>query len=246
MSETPDELETTDESAADPPRRKPLECRFHGEFARWLHDAGGSLAITTYTSGKLVLVGSTGDKLAISAHKFARPMGMDLNGGRLALAVREQLLTLRWQPDGGVADATRGEFVLDRSYRTGKVNAHDVAFGRRGIYFANTRFNGIARVSESKRFVHCWRPPFISTMVAQDRCHLNGLGMRAGRPAMATAFCETDERNDWRKEDRFTSGVLVDVHAMPSWSATSACRTRRGAIGGSGGSATRGMARSRA
>lgn len=196
--------EQTDHPPEEKPRQRPLKCRCHGTFATWLYRSGGSLAITTYTSGKLVLVGGTEGKFTIQAHKFARPMGMAHNGNRLAIAVREQILTFRWE-------ATAGKFVPDQTYGTGKVNAHDVAFGRRGIYFANTRFNAIARVSARKQFVQCWLPPFISTMVAQDRCHLNGLGMQTGQPAMVTAFCETDERNDWRKEDRFTSGVLIDV-----------------------------------
>ncbi|MDZ4659573.1 MAG: TIGR03032 family protein [Bythopirellula sp.] len=195
--------EQTDESA-EKTRKPPLRCRFHGKMADWLRASGGSVAITTYTSGKLVLVGCEGQKLKFHAHKLARPMGMAVNGRRLALAVREQILTFSLSDDNTT-------IAPIRSYQTGKVNAHDLAFGQRGLYFVNTRFNGLARVSDAKRFVHCWLPPFISTMVAQDRCHLNGLGMADGKPTMATAFCETDERNDWRKEDRFTSGVLLDI-----------------------------------
>jgi uncharacterized protein (TIGR03032 family) len=183
--------------------KEPLRCRFHGRFADWLRGSGGTLAITTYTSGKLILLGCEGGKIKLQTHKLARPMGMAFNGQRLAIAVREQILTFQLTDEGN--------FVPASTYNTGKVNAHDLAFGRRGLYFVNTRFNGLARVSDKKRFVHCWLPPFISTVVAQDRCHLNGLGMRAGKPALATAFCETDERNDWRKEDRFTSGVLIDI-----------------------------------
>lgn len=192
-----------DDPAEQETRKARLRCRMHGKMAEWLRNSCGSLAITTYTSGKLVFVGAPEGQVKFHAHRFVRPMGMAVNGERLAIAVREQILTYR------LSDAQT--FTLDRSYHTGKVNAHDLAFGRRGLYFVNTRFNGLARVSETKRFVHCWLPPFISTMVAQDRCHLNGLGMIHGQPALATAFCETDERNDWRKEDRFTSGVLVDV-----------------------------------
>jgi uncharacterized protein (TIGR03032 family) len=197
-----------DEQSKDVAAKKipkaPLRCRLHGKMADWLRRAAGSLVITTYTSGKLVFVGWPQDRFSFSTQKFKRPMGMAVNGPRLAIAVREQILTFRYSPESNT-------YQPMCAYHTGKVNAHDLAFGRRGLYFVNTRFNGLARVSETKRFVHCWLPPFVSTIVAQDRCHLNGLGMSQGRPAMATAFCETDERNDWRKEDRFTTGVLVDV-----------------------------------
>ncbi len=199
--------EQVDDTAPDKTRKAPLRCRFHGKMAEWLRNSGGSLAITTYTSGKLVFVGCEERQIKFHAYKFARPMGMAVNGRRLAVAVREQILTYHLSETGDGTEI----FAPDRVYHTGKVNAHDMAFGRRGLYFINTRFNGLARVSETKRFIHCWLPPFISTMVRQDRCHLNGLGMSAGQPTLATAFCETDEHNDWRKEDRFTSGVLVDI-----------------------------------
>jgi uncharacterized protein (TIGR03032 family) len=199
--------EQVDDSASGKLGKAPLRCRLHGKMAEWLRQSGGSLAITTYTSGKLVFVGCEGRQIKFHAHKFARPMGMAVNGRRLAIAIREQILTFHLSENANRA----ATFVPNRVYHTGKVNAHDLAFGRRGLYFVNTRFNGLARVSEAKRFVHCWLPPFISTMVRQDRCHLNGLGMVAGRPGLVTAFCETDEHNDWRKEDRFTSGVLIDI-----------------------------------
>jgi uncharacterized protein (TIGR03032 family) len=181
-----------------------LRCRFHGKMREWLCNSGGCLAITTYTSGRLVFIGFEQDRLRMHTHKFARPMGMAANGRRLAIAVREQILTFRLSENGEA-------FEPVRAYQTGRVNAHDMAFGHRGLYFINTRFNGLARTSETKRFVHCWLPPFVSKVVAQDRCHLNGLGMTGGKPALATAFCETDERNDWRKEDRFNSGILLDI-----------------------------------
>jgi uncharacterized protein (TIGR03032 family) len=196
--------EPSEKLAAEKTRKAPLRCRLHGKMANWLRHANGTLAITTYTSGKLVFVGWPQDKLRFTTQKFKRPMGMALNGSRLAIAVREHIFSFHYSQESNT-------FQLARTYDTGKVNAHDLAFGRRGLYFVNTRFNALARVSEIKRFVHCWLPPFVSTIVKQDRCHLNGLGMQNGAPALMTAFCETDEHNDWRKEDRFTSGVLIDV-----------------------------------
>ena len=34
-------------------------------------------------------------------------------------------------------------------------------------------------------FVPRWRPPFVSRLAGEDRCHLNGVGMRDGRPALS-------------------------------------------------------------
>jgi uncharacterized protein (TIGR03032 family) len=60
-------------------------------------------------------------------------------------------------------------------------------------------------------FVRTWQPPFVDAHVRRDACHLNGLGMHEGRPAMSTAFCADGRPGAWREGDRFTSGVLLDV-----------------------------------
>ncbi|MCG8449266.1 MAG: TIGR03032 family protein [Pirellulales bacterium] len=180
-----------------------LRCRSRGGFADWLAASGGSLAVTTYTSGKLVLLSTKEGRLRFRTRKFPRPMGLALRGNRLALAVQQQILLFR---ETGV-----GKFALEQEFSTGKVDAHDVAFGRRGVYFANTRWNCIARAVPEKRFLRSWLPPFVPKTATRDHCHLNGLGMQAGRPAMSTAFCVTDQPAGWRGADRFTTGVLIDI-----------------------------------
>lgn len=202
--------------------KKALRCRTHGNFAEWLAASGGSVAITTYTSGKLVLVSSRGQRLRFRTLPFPRPMGMALTGRHLALAVKKRILVFHnctTAKDDTSAEGDRGEshraadalFVPKREFVTGKLNAHDVAFGRRGVYFANTRCNCLARATTRCSFLRCWQPPFISDRVHSDRCHLNGIGMHHGQPAMATAFCETGHAGGWREENRFTTGVLIDV-----------------------------------
>jgi len=189
-------------------KKKPLRCRPHGNFAEWLAASGGSVAITTYTSGKLVLVASRDGLLRFRTLPFARPMGMALAGRHLALAVRNSILLFR---SSTTADSETSHFEPKQQFVTGKLDVHDVAFGRRGIYFANTRYNCLARATTRCNFLRNWQPSFISDMIRQDRCHLNGLGMHRGRPAMATAFCETGHAGGWREENRFTSGVLINV-----------------------------------
>jgi uncharacterized protein (TIGR03032 family) len=106
---------------------------------------------------------------------------------------------------------TLGPFQLEAVYSTGRLDAHDLAFDRRGLLFANTRFNCIARPSERTNFTRTWRPSFMLHAARRDCCHLNGVGVRDGRLSMATAFCERDAPAAWREGDRFQSGVLIDV-----------------------------------
>ena len=182
-----------------------LRCRAGGELATWLTHSGGSLAITTYTAGKVVFVSSIEGHLRFLTRKFPRPMGMAICGNQIALAARRQLLLFQRHLTHTAV------FKLRRKYDTGKVDAHDVAFGSRGVYFMNTNFNAIARVSSKKRFIHCWQPWFINGVTRGDRCHLNGLGMRDNLPALATAFCATGHPGGWREQNRFTAGVVIDV-----------------------------------
>ena len=57
-----------------------------------------------------------------------------------------------------------------------------------------------------------WRPPFLSRLAAEDRCHLNGLALKDGRPAYVTAVSRSDVADGWR-DRRTGGGVLVDVAA---------------------------------
>jgi uncharacterized protein (TIGR03032 family) len=59
-------------------------------------------------------------------------------------------------------------------------------------------------------FVPRWRPPFISGLAAEDRCHLNGLAMVDGRPRYVTALGETDTPGGWRPTKAY-GGCLMDV-----------------------------------
>jgi uncharacterized protein (TIGR03032 family) len=55
-----------------------------------------------------------------------------------------------------------------------------------------------------------WRPPFVSALAAEDRCHLNGLALVDGRPRYVTALGETDTRDGWRPS-KPQGGCLIDV-----------------------------------
>ena len=205
-------------SLAPPPilSATPIELRPRGDFVAWLAASGGTLAATTYNSGKLALFAAPAGELVASFWSFPRPMGVAFADGKLALATRDHLW--QFQIDHGEALPTADGSALilrpAQAWSTGRIDAHDVAFDRRGILFANTRFNCVARPSERVHFTRTWRPGFMAPTapsVASDCCHLNGLGVRDGRLVAATAFCDRAEPAAWRDGDRFQSGVLIDV-----------------------------------
>jgi uncharacterized protein (TIGR03032 family) len=57
-----------------------------------------------------------------------------------------------------------------------------------------------------------WRPPFISALAAEDRCHLNGLALVEGQPKYVTALGETDTRDGWRP-GKSHGGCVIDVES---------------------------------
>ncbi|MCW5579014.1 MAG: TIGR03032 family protein, partial [Dokdonella sp.] len=74
----------------------------------------------------------------------------------------------------------------------------------------NTRFSCLSRRSDLHSFVPVWRPPFVSALTPEDRCHLNGLGMRDGKPRYLTALGDSNEPQGWRKNKR-DGGLLIDM-----------------------------------
>ena len=55
-----------------------------------------------------------------------------------------------------------------------------------------------------------WRPRFITDLVPEDRCHLNGIAVRDGRPRYVTALGTTDAPGAWRAE-KAAGGVVIDI-----------------------------------
>jgi uncharacterized protein (TIGR03032 family) len=183
---------------------EPIELRAHGDFVEWLATSGGTLAVTTYNSGKLAFFSAGNGAISASYWSFPRPMGLAVATDRLALGSRDHIWNFQ---------IANRRLAVESVYWTGRLDAHDLAFDRRGLMFANTRFNCIARPSERVNFLRTWQPAFAASTSRRDCCHLNGIGVRRGRLAMATAFCESDAPAAWREGGRYESGLLIDVRS---------------------------------
>jgi uncharacterized protein (TIGR03032 family) len=193
-----------------------MTCDADEGFLTWLWSTGGSLAITTYQAGKLALVGWQGEQLNILLRQFEKPMGMAIAGDRLALATRDEVVLFANAPQLAYAylEDQPGRYdalYLPRTaYFTNDLNVHDLAWGDDGLWLVNTRFSCLASLSSDFNFVPRWYPPFISEIVPEDRCHLNGLAMVAGKPKYVTAIAATDTVGGWR-EHKTNGGILIDV-----------------------------------
>jgi len=107
----------------------------------------------------------------------------------------------------GVHDAC---FLPRSSHVTGDIGIHEVAWVGDELWVVSTRFCCLATLSPDYSFVPRWRPPFISALAAEDRCHLNGLALVAGQPRYVTALGTTNVRDGWRA-DKPHGGCIIDI-----------------------------------
>lgn len=195
-----------------------IDCSVSDTFVAWMSQAGGSLAVTTYQAGKLALIGWDGRQVTLLMRQFQKPMGLAVEGARLALATRHAVWLFANAPvlAHGYLEDQPGRYdalFLPRvAYYTGDLNVHDVAFGADGLVLVNSRFGCLASLSDQYSFVPGWRPPFVTEVVPEDRCHLNGLALVDGRPKFVTVLGETNEPGGWRAQ-KATGGAIVDVES---------------------------------
>ena len=184
-------------------------------FHDWLAGTSGSLAFTTYQGGKLFFLGLKPDgQLRVHERSFPRAMGLAVSDDGRMLVLATQVQIYRFDnilPKGthdGINDAV---YAPHMTWITGDLDIHDVGLGHDGKpVFANTLFNCLATTSDGHSFRPVWRPPFISRLAAEDRCHLNGMAMNKGTPRYVTCVSGSDVADGWR-DRRADGGMVLDV-----------------------------------
>ncbi|MEM7019861.1 MAG: TIGR03032 family protein [Pseudomonadota bacterium] len=182
-------------------------------FGEWLITRSTSLAFTTYQAGKLFLIGAQPDgRLSVFERTFDHCMGLYATEQRLVMSSRYQL----WHFENALAPQQLHQgydrlYIPQLAYTTGNLDIHDLAIDSDGqIVFVNTLFNCLATVDEHHSFKPIWQPWFISQLVAEDRCHLNGLALDNGQPRYMTCVGQSDQANGWRVA-RTNGGLLIDI-----------------------------------
>ena len=204
------------------------------QFTSWLASQNLSLVFTTYQAGKVFFIGlRQNGQLSVFERTFERCMGLYAHNSSLYMSSLYQLWRLENALEPGqIADGYDAVYVPQVGYITGDLDIHDVVLveppqlggdqqvepqvpslnnGRLGgVVFVNTLFSCLATISETKSFVPLWKPPFISKLAAEDRCHLNGLAMRDGQPRYVTAVSQSDVAEGWR-DKRKDGGCVMDI-----------------------------------
>ncbi|WP_291724382.1 TIGR03032 family protein [Bernardetia sp.] len=187
---------------------------YNSDFLEWLHQEEISLAISTYQTNKLFLVGrDTTKHLFVSEKSFDRAMGLHVESEN-SFYLSTRFLLWRFEnalAEGQIHKEADKVYIPRQAFTTGDLDAHDISKDENGnIVFVNTRYNCIAQISEKYNFKPIWTPPFITKMVSEDRCHLNGMAMRDGKPRYVTMVGQTDRLDEWR-EHRKDGGVVMDI-----------------------------------
>lgn len=211
----PQKKEGTADAAPEKTETK-LELSCSPGIVSWLIRNKCSLACTSYKTGKLFLIGvmKTG---ALSFHQrnFDQAMGLwtDPTSQSIYLGTLFQI----WRFEnilrkGEIANHNHDRcYVPRQSFLTGNVWAHDLTVDADGrIVFVNTAYSCLAVTDPVHSFRPLWKPPFISELAKEDRCHLNGLCMDAGHPRYVTAVSRSNVQAGWR-ENRGDGGLIVDV-----------------------------------
>jgi uncharacterized protein (TIGR03032 family) len=196
----------------------PTAVEFHyaqtDNFASLLRQLDIALFVTTYQANKLLVVRAAQGGLSTLVRTFERPMGLAVDGRRMALGTCNQIWFLRNAPDiarrvepAGLHDAC---FLPRSCHVTGDIGVHEMAWAGDELWTVNTRFSCLCTLDPDYSFVPRWRPPFITALAAEDRCHLNGLAMADGAPRYVTALGETDAAGGWRA-NKPQGGCLLDV-----------------------------------
>ena len=202
-------MDTNETAAAQPV----LEISTSRQFLSWLAEQRLSIAFTTYQIGKLYFIGLKPDHtLSVFERNFNRCMGLCTTSNGLFMSSLYQVWRFENVLEAGQQqDGYDRLYVPQIGYTTGDLDIHDMAIDRDGrLIFVNTLFGCLATLSDTHSFKPLWRPPFISKLAAEDRCHWNGLAMRDGLPAYVTAVSQSDVVDGWR-EHRMNGGVVIDV-----------------------------------
>lgn len=184
-------------------------------FRKLLDQAKSSLLVSTYQAGQLVIVRA--QEKSVNTHFLAmsRPMGIATKPNEFSLGGNSTISVFRNLPavgsKTGQGKGTDACFLNRRTYQTGAIDIHEMGYDSNNtLWFVNTKMSCLCTLHDDFSFVPQWKPPFISTYDLTDRCHLNGLGFRDGKPRYVSMLGAYDTAGGWR-QNKVSGGQIMDI-----------------------------------
>ena len=166
----------------------PFSCSHSPNLPELLAALNCTIALSTYQAGKVIFVSAKNkDHLVQLPRSFYRVMGIALEGKKLALAAKDEIIVLaneaRLAPNYPKNPKTYDALYVPRvTYYTGQVDVHDLNWVGKELVGVNTSFSCLIKTSSDYSWEPIWKPPFIDSLVSEDRCHLNGFGISRWQP----------------------------------------------------------------
>ena len=219
--------ETLDDASAQEldPEQESADNRKDEERFRYVHSTnfpgllealGGSLVVSTYQAGKLVLFRARERRVSMLLRTFDKAMGLAVDPGRLAVGTTYQIWTLKNSPQVAAKMQPAGHydgcFLPRTSHVTGNIDCHEIAWAGQDLWVVNTLFSCLCTLDPNYSFVPRWKPKFVTELARHDRCHLNGVAVAEGRPKFVTVFGESNEPEGWRP-NKVEGGCVIEVES---------------------------------
>lgn len=181
---------------------------------RLLKELKISLIVSTYQAQRVLLLSPNDDRMFMLMRSLERPTGMALAGSTLAMVTRKQVWFFEQADISGPfpEDPRKHDlcFTPRSSHVTGDIHGHEAAWVKGKLVLVNTSFSCLCTLGGKTSFTPFWKPPFITALLPEDRCHLNGVAADAQGIRFVTALGESDKAEGWR-ENRLKGGVVIDV-----------------------------------
>ena len=160
---------------------------------------------------------SDGKSLNTHFVSLSKPMGVAFDKGRLSVGTGAQVIDYFNMDNVGPKvepiNTHDAAFLARRTHVTGDIDIHEMGFDGDGeLWIVNTKMSCLCTLDINHSIVPRWRPPFISGYDLTDRCHLNGLAMRDGKPRYVSALGTTNEPAGWRDNKAF-GGMIMDIQS---------------------------------
>ena len=192
-----------------------FELNYSGNIQQILKDHNICVLLSTYQAGKVIILSSKNNELFQTPISFKKPMGIAIQGSKLAVACMDEIIF--FSKNENISSFVNNEnnsydsvYIERASYNTSTLDIHDLEFGDGVIWGVNTLFSCLSIFDINFSHRPKWKPPFITKLVPEDRCHLNGMAFKDGIPKYVTALSIDDHYQGWRK-DKLKSGVLIEV-----------------------------------
>lgn len=215
-------------STSTPPK---FELHASSDVAQFFAAENISLIASAYKSNSIFSFGATDSgKLGCFQSSFFHPMALAFtgrtDGNDVWVATRDHLVRCcdagdpynEGSPEAGGDGNFTSTYITRQLLMIGPQDVHGICAPLPASpFYVSSAFSALC-VIDAVNPENCpavvWKPPFITELKAEDRCHLNGVCWtvvdRTATATYATCICESDAHDGWR-DHRQEGGVVIDI-----------------------------------